>query len=164
MTNIKNFDPNLVSIAQISFKNTDCVIYDIEYFQNLDSSYSLYLVFNNVDAYIEENNENEYLVFALTDKNKEALENYTELWDEIKNEIEAIREIESIKYEKYFMKIKFESDNDLPLGKILNISVCVIIVRPSFQENDKYYPQVHLHKCLYEYEYKNEVILMLLCE
>ena len=62
------------------------------------------------------------------------------------------------------MKIKFESDNDLPLGKILNISVCVIIVRPVFQENDKYYPQVHLHKCLYEYEYKNEVILMLLCQ
>ena len=86
-----------MSIAQISFKNTDCVIYDIEYFQNLDSSYSLYLVFNNVDACIEENNENEYLVFALTDKNKEALENYTELWDEIKNEIEAIREIEPIK-------------------------------------------------------------------
>ena len=35
-------------------------------------------VFNNVDAYIEENNEDKYLIFALTDKNKEALENYTE--------------------------------------------------------------------------------------
>ena len=63
MTNIKNFDLNLLSIDQISFKSTDCVIYDIKYFKNLDSSNSLYLVFNNVDAYTEEYNEDIYLVF-----------------------------------------------------------------------------------------------------
>ena len=63
MTNIKNFDLNLLSIDQISFKSTDCVIYDIKYFKNLDSSNSLYLVFNNVDAYTEEYNEDKYLVF-----------------------------------------------------------------------------------------------------
>ena len=63
-------------------KNTDCVIYYNAYFKNLDSKNSIYLVFNNVDAHIEKNNEDKYLVFALTDKNKEALENYTELWDE----------------------------------------------------------------------------------
>ena len=86
MTNIKNFDPSLLSIDQVSFKkSTDCVIYFIEYFKNIDSSNSLYLVFNNVDAYIEEYNEDKYLVFALTDKSKEALENYTELLDEIKD-------------------------------------------------------------------------------
>ena len=80
MINIKNFNPNLLSIDQISFKkNTDCVIHDIEYFKNLDNENSLYLVFNNVDAYIEENNEDKYLIFASTNKNKVALENYTEL-------------------------------------------------------------------------------------
>ena len=36
MTNIKNFDQNLLSIDQVSFeKNTDCVIYEIEYFKIL---------------------------------------------------------------------------------------------------------------------------------
>ena len=65
------------------------------------------------------------MVFALTDKNREVLENYKELWDEIKNEIEAIRGTEPIKYEKDFIKIRFESDDDLPLGTILNIPVCV---------------------------------------
>ena len=79
MTNIKNFDPSLLSRDQISFKkNTDCVIYEIEYFKNLNSENSLYLAFNNVDAYIEcnspeENNENKCLIFASEDKNKEAL-------------------------------------------------------------------------------------------
>ena len=80
MTNIKNFDQNLLSIDQISFKSTDCVIYDIEYFKNLNSKNSSHLVFDNVDAYIEENNEDneeKYLVVALTEKNNETLENYT---------------------------------------------------------------------------------------
>ena len=81
MTNIKSFDLNLLSINKISFeKNTDCVIYEIEFFKNLDSENSLYLIFNNVDAYIEYNptendSETKYLVFPFTDKNGEALGN-----------------------------------------------------------------------------------------
>ena len=54
------------------------------------------------------------------------------------------------------MKIKFKSDDDLPLGKILGISVCIIIVTSVFQENNNYYPQVFLHECFYEYEYEYE--------
>ena len=54
--------------------------------------------------------KNRYWIFVSTDKNKEVLENYTELWDEIKDQIEAISDIKPIKYEKDFMKIKFESN------------------------------------------------------
>ena len=68
-TNIKNFDSNLFSIDQISFKSIDCVIYDIEYFKHPNRKNSLQHVFNNADAYIEENNEDKYLIFTLTDKN-----------------------------------------------------------------------------------------------
>ena len=50
------------------------------------------------------------------------------------------------------MKIKFESDDDLPLGKITNIPLCVIIVKGVFEEDSKYYPQVLLHEYFYEYE------------
>ena len=104
MTNIKNFDSSLLIIDQISFKSTDSVTYHIEYIKNLDSSSSLYLVFNNVDAYIEENKGNKYLIFALTDKNKEALENYKELWDEIKYQNETISGNKPIEYKKRFYK------------------------------------------------------------
>ena len=149
MTNTKNFDANLLGINQIVLTSTDSAIYDIEYFKNLDGVNSLYLVFNDVNAYFEKNNENKYLVFTLTNKNREALENYTEIWSEIKDEIETIRGIEPIKYEKDFMKIKFKSDDDLPLGKILKILVCVIIVKSVFQRNNKYYPQIHLHVCFF---------------
>ena len=118
MTNIKNFNPTLLSIEKISFESTDSVIYDIEYItiKRLDNENSLYLTFDNVDAYIEENNEDKYLIFASTDKNKEPLENYIELWDEIKNKIEAVSGDKPIKYGRDFMKIKSESHDDLPLG------------------------------------------------
>ena len=94
------------------------------------------------------------MIFASIDKNKKALENSTELWDEIKDKIEKkISGGKPIKYKKGFMKIKFESDDDLnhilPLGKTLNITV-----KSVFQENNNYYPQVYLHECLYEYEYE----------
>ena len=137
MTNIKNFDTNLLNIDQVSFENNDSVIYDIKYFKNLDSSNSLYLVFNNLDEYIEKSGENKYLIFTSTDKNGKTLENYTELWNEIKEQIELISGNKVIKYEQDFIKIKFQSNDDLPLGKILNIPVCIIIVRSVFEEDGK---------------------------
>ena len=79
MTNVKIFDGNLLGINQITFTSTDSVIY--EYFENLDGVNSLYLIFNDVGVYFEETNENKYLIFAFTDENREALENYAELWD-----------------------------------------------------------------------------------
>ena len=93
MINIKSFDPSLLGIEKISFTeilSTDAVIYDINFItmKSLGSENSLYLIFNNVYVYIEESNKNNYLTFASKDKNKEVLEKYTELWDEIKNQTE----------------------------------------------------------------------------
>ena len=53
------------------------------------------------------------------------------------------------------MKIRFEFDYGLPLSKILNIPVRVIIAKSAFEEKGKYYPQVYL-KDFFEYEHKNE--------
>ena len=76
MVNIKKFDLRLLSINEISFKSNDDIIYDIEYFtmKSSDGANSLYLVFNNADAYIDCNFTGEkYLIFAYTDKNREVL-------------------------------------------------------------------------------------------
>ena len=86
------------------------------------------------------------------DKNREILENYTELWDEVKDQIKTIHGDNPIKYGKDFMKAKLESNDDLPLGKILNIPVCIIVVNSVFQIDNNNYPQVLLYECLYEYK------------
>ena len=48
------------------------------------------------------------------------------------------------------MKIKFNSDHDLPLNKILKLHMLTIIVRSVFEEDGKYYPQIFLDQCLYK--------------
>ena len=42
------------------------------------------------------------------------------------------------------MKIKFNSDGELPLNKTTEIPSMIIVVRAVFHENNKYYPQVFL--------------------
>ena len=64
-----------------------------------------YLIIDKVDGFIEEKNGNKYLNLVSTDKNKEVLIKYTELWDEIKNLIEC-NFIKAEEYEKDFIKIQ----------------------------------------------------------
>ena len=83
-------------------------------YENINSVNVHYPIIGDVDGYIEENNENKYLNFASIDKNKKILEKYTKLWDEIKSHIQTIIADKSGEYEKDYMKIKFNSDDDLP--------------------------------------------------
>ena len=48
------------------------------------------------------------------------------------------------------MKIKFNSDNNLPLNKTLKFHNMAIVIRSVFEEDGKFYPQVYLNECLYE--------------
>ena len=81
MTDIGDFDQSLLNIDQLSFEGDKFIIYDIKYIKDLKSSNSLYLAFNNLDAYIVKNGKNKYLVFASTDRNEMVLRDYTELWN-----------------------------------------------------------------------------------
>ena len=90
MKNINDFDASLLNIDEISFKSDELIMYDIKYIQDLNSLNTLYLAFNNLDAYIEKGGENRCLIFASTEKNKIMLKNYIELWDEIKEQINSI--------------------------------------------------------------------------
>ena len=51
-----------------------------------------------------------------------------------------------------YLKIKFNSDDELPLNKTVEIPSMIIVTRTVFDENNKYYPQVFLDDCLYNYE------------
>ena len=48
------------------------------------------------------------------------------------------------------MKIKFNSDDDLPLNKSLKVYNMTITIRSVFEEDGKLYPQVFLDGTLYE--------------
>ena len=80
----------------------------------------MYLIVRKVDGHIEENNG--------------------KLWDGIKKG----------EYDKDFMKIKFNADDNLPLNKPLKLHLLTIIVKCIFEEDGKFYSQLYLDDCLYK--------------
>ena len=89
------------------------------------------------------------MIFASTEKSKEVLTKYTELSNKIRSLFKTI-DVKEGEYGKDFMKIKINSGNDLPLGKILTLYKMAIVVRSVSQEDNRYYPQVFLDEFLYE--------------
>ena len=73
------------------------------------------------------------------------MKNYKKLFEETKTQIEVINEDEPIEYRKDFMKNRFESDDDLTLGKTFNIPGMIIATTSVLEKNGKYYPQILLH-------------------
>ena len=73
-----------------------------------------------------------------------------EVWDGIKKEIETINGGKKVEYSKDFKKIKFESDDDLPMNKPVKLYLLTIIIRSVFSEDGKFYPQLFLDDALYD--------------
>ena len=75
---------------------------------------------------------------------------YMEVLSGIKSGIEKINNCKFGEYEKDYMKIKFDSDDKLPLNKQLKFFSVTIVIRSVFEDDAKYYPQAFLGDCLYE--------------
>ena len=105
---------------------------------------------NHASGYIEEKTGNKYLIFNSIDENKGVLKKYADVWDGIKNKIKAINGDKENDYGKDYMKIKFNSDDDLPLNKPLKFHVMTLIIRSVFEEDGKFYTQLFLDGTLYE--------------
>ena len=146
----------MLKIDRKSYKNTS--IYNIGYITikkiddcgNMNSVNSLDLLFAHAKRYIKEKGVNKYLIFDSTDKLlKKLLKKYTDVWNGSKGKIKEISSGEC-DYEKDYIKIKFNSDDNLPLKKPLKFHSMTITIRSVFEEDGKLYPQVYLDGTLYE--------------
>ena len=160
INDLKNFDAGLLKIDKKSYWGID--IHNIGYIKknkiddckNINSANHLYLNITHANGYIEEKGVNKYLVFDSielhsTDENKELLKKYNNVFNGIRSKIRKISDDEC-DYEKYYRKIKFNSDDDLPLNKQLTFHNMVITIRPVFERDGKLYPQVFLDDTLFE--------------
>ena len=152
---LKNFDARLLKTDKKSYKNIG--IYNIGYitikkiddYENIYSVNPLYLIIAHASGYIEEKGVNKYLVFDSTDENKELLKKYNDVFNGIRDKIKEVCSDEC-DYEKDYMKIKFNSDDNLPLNKLLKFHLMTITIRSVFEEDGKLYLQVFLDDTLYE--------------
>ena len=141
---LKNFDAGLFKIIgyiKIKKKNDD--------YESIYSLNPLYLRIDHASRYIEEKNRNKYLNFDPGDENKELLKKYNDVWNGMKNKIKEVSSGEC-DYEKDYMKIKFNSDDDLLLNRPLKFHLMTITIGRVFSEDGKFYPQLFLDDTLYE--------------
>ena len=80
---------------------------------------------------------------------KTTIKKHEELWSKIRDLIGLITKNSGDCDEKC-IKIKLNSDDEVPLNKTIEFSSIIIVVRAVFYENNKYYPQGFLDECLYE--------------
>ena len=91
----------------------------------------LYIVFNDLGVMFRKGGKDKYLIISVTEKQRLMLENCTEIFDEIAEQTESIRD-DKVKYCRDIMRIKFKTNDDLISNETINIPVCVIIVSSIF--------------------------------
>ena len=152
--NIKIFDTKNQKLDKKTCKDLD--IYNIGYVTikkighgyDVNSVNSLYLRIDIASGYIEEINEDKYLVFDVKDENKELLKRCDDVFIGIRGKIKKIGD-DWLEYTKDYTKIKFNSDDNLPLNKPLIFYQMTVTIRYVFREDNKLYPQIFLDEALY---------------
>ena len=81
----------------------------------INSVNPLYLVINKLNGYFKEINGSKYLTLVPTDESKEKIKKSGELWNEIRVLIRSVSK-NSDAYDEKYMKMKFDSADDLPLN------------------------------------------------
>ena len=152
---LERFKSNLLKIDKKSYKdigvqnNAYITIKKIGDCENIYIVNPLYLRIAHANGYIEEINENKYLIFDSIDENKELLKKYNDVFTGIMGKIKEVSSDEC-DYERDYGKIKFNSGDNLPLNKPLKFHNVTITIRSVFKEDGKLYPQVLLDHTLYE--------------
>ena len=150
LINVLNFEgSNLKLNKKKTWKDID--IYYIGYVDkkpdwNVNSVNPLYLIINRVYGYVSEKNGNK---FVTIDKGDSVLKKYDQVFSGIKQHIKKIDGGE-VNYSADYDKIKFLSDDLLPLNKLIYFPTLTVVIRCAFKQNGVFYLQVYLDDCLYK--------------
>ena len=116
---------------------------------DVNSVNPLYLIINKIEGYFEKVDGDKYLI--INSENGDIMQKYQEVFNGTKEIIKKINGCnQPIKYDDNYMKIKFNTDDNIPLNKIIYFPTITIIIRSVTKKDDKYYPQLFLDDCLYE--------------
>ena len=94
---------------------------------------------NKKKKMVEEKNGNKYLNIANASRNNEIFKKYNQVFDRIKYRVKKINDGDG-KYDKDYMKVKFNNDDNIRLNKELYFPTITVIIRCAF----------YLDECLYQ--------------
>ena len=99
----------------------------------------MYLIANKVFCIVGKKNGVKYLSIDKGD----VLNKWNQIFSGIKHHIEKISG-EEVVYDNDFEKIKFLTNDSLPLGKLIYFPTLTVVIRCVFKQNEIFYPQVYL--------------------
>ena len=82
-------------------------------------------------------NEDKYLFFHDSGENKKSLERYDDIFNGIMSKIKKI-DYDWLEFSKDYMKIRFSSDDNLPLNKLLQFYNRTVTIRCVFSEDKSF--------------------------
>ena len=142
-----DISPSFINILKMEYIGINT--YHIDYYLDNDNKLKpFYFAVNDVYGYFEENNGKKYFNIDNTYNNKKIFKKYMLLWDDIKDIIRDKGGRPSSDFIKDNMTFKFDTDDYIPLGKVLKFNV--IIFKNVIENDFDYYPQVYLEECKYK--------------
>ena len=147
MVYIYDFNVNLIKVIKRESR-TSANIYYIGYvIEPEENKYPLCFVINRLFGHIEkiEGSSDRYLVVNIN--NEKIINIFDKLWKFIENEITFNNLSNKI---KEYNKLRFSSNVDLPLNKLIEFRMLTIVIKCVIEKDNKHYPEIYLDECLYE--------------
>ena len=121
LINIKNVNINDLKLDKKGVLGND--VYYVGYITkkpqwDVNSANPLHLMINRIKGHFKEADGDKYLI--ISSKNGDIMLKYQEVFDGIKEIIKKVNDYrQSIKYDENYRKIKFNTDDNIPLNKII---------------------------------------------
>ena len=151
--NLDEFDGSKIKVDRKNFNDIDIYYLGYEYKKKItecneiNSVNPLYLRIKDMKGQFKKGKgDNVWYLIIFGDI---VLRKFENIWKSIRAKIEE-NTGGIVQYDKDYMKIKFESNDNLPTDNIVNMHQVTIIIRSVFAQNPKFYPQLFLDDALSE--------------
>ena len=151
---LDEFDGSKIKVDKKNFNDTDIYYLGYEYKKKItecnviNSVNPLYLKIIDMKGQLKKGKgDNVWYLIIFGDA--DVLRKFANIWKSIRAKIEE-NTGGIVQYDKDYMKIKFESNDNLPIDNIVNMHQVTIIIRSVFAQNGKFYPELFLDDALYE--------------
>ena len=151
---LDEFDGSKIKVDKKDFNDIDIYYLGYEYKKKItecneiNSVNPLYLRIKDMKGQFKKGKgDNVWYLIIFGDA--DVLRKFANIWKSIRAKIEK-NTGGIVQYDKDYMKIKFESNDNLPTDNNVNMHLVTIIIRSSFAQNGKFYPQLFLDDGFYK--------------
>ena len=154
IVNLDQFVGSKIKVDRKNFNDIDIYYHGYEYKKKITECNEinivnpLYLRIKDMKGQLNKG-KGDKVWYLIVFRHADVLRKFANIWEIIRAKIEK-NTGGIVHYDKDYMKIKFESNDNLPTDNIINMHQVTIIIRSVFAQNGKFYPQLFLDDALYE--------------